>query len=376
MVYVIRSWTGLSEAADAILKEAVEGELRDDRLEAGEGEREQLRDLEGGEAGRVDGEGTHDEALEQMPVDIGQRLRKRRSDLSPSRVITTGQGSRAVDGLAHRLDQASAEVGAVGVVGGLSGEPAADPIGHAGEDLHAAHPELHQGRFLGGHEEGDPGFVALVAGGRPVPLPGDRGAAAALPDGMVGHHRHVLAAAVAAPQDLGDLLVDVPADQRGQGEGAVVHGRQVLDLADRACIHGERPDDARVAPAEGVVAHPRDVLAAPPGPTAIAGAVLVDAHPLGVVSAVALGTGRPSLGVLLLQRLRRPGSLAEPGQPEGKTLRGGRFRSRRRAGRRRQLGGVELEQRSRELLAGREPLLRLFRHRLADQRHHGSRDGR
>ena len=109
--------------------------------------------------------------------------------------------------------------------------------------------------------------------------------------------------AVAAAEDLRDVLVDVAADEGGKRERAVVHSRQVLDLADRPRVHGESPDDAGVAAAESVVADPRDVLAAPPRAAAVTGPVLVAAHPLGVVRAVALGAGGAGLGVLLEEGL-------------------------------------------------------------------------
>src|SRR3979409_1735909 len=132
----------------------------------------------------------------------------------------------------------------------------------------------------------------------------------------------------------------------------MVHGGQGLDRADRAGVNGEGPDDAGVAPAEGIVADPRDVVAAPPGSTAVAGAVLVAAHPLGVVGAIPLGAGRASLSVLLFDRLGRPrGRFAQPWQPEGETLGDRHFGNRRTTGSRRKLGGIQLEERTTELLA-------------------------
>ncbi len=196
-------------------------------------------------------------------------------------------------------------MGAVGMIRRFPGEPAPDPVGNPGKDLHAADPQLDYGRLLSGHEERDPRLVALVAGRRPVPFPGDRGAAAALPDGPVGHHRHVLAAAVAAPEDLGDVPVDVAPDQRREGKRTIVDSRQVLDLVDRAGIDGERLDDAGMAAAVGVGADTRDVLAAPPGSAAVAGPVLVAAHPFRMGPAVALGAGRTGLRVLLVEGLGR-----------------------------------------------------------------------
>src|SRR5207237_7650405 len=138
------------------------------------------------------------------------------------------------------LHQPAPEPGPVGAVRVLPLQAVGDPVRDRPEDRPLADAHLDAGRVAGGDRQRDPRLVALAARGRPAPLPGHlTERVAAFPERAVADHRHVVAARVAAAQDLGDVLVDVRTDERGQRPGAGVYRGHALDLADSFRMYGQ-----------------------------------------------------------------------------------------------------------------------------------------
>src|SRR5438105_6888041 len=263
--------------------------------------------------------------------------------------------------LEDRGEQLLAETRAVGVVGRLALAPAADPVRDLLEHQGVADEQLDDVRLVRRYAHGDPDQVTLALEGGPAALPRDVVAARpGLADRAVAGDRDVLAVLIAAPHQLGHVLVDVLRHQRRQRQRAIVDGRPVLDLEDGVRGRRERANHARVAWTERRPLDELDVAAAPPAVALPPGQVGVGARPAPALVAVAVGAD-PGRLVAVGARGERGGllHLLFDGDLGGKRL----HRWMRHAGFR------HVVERARELLTGLEALAAVFGRRLPDDFH-------
>ncbi len=349
--------------------EVADGQRVEGGLDAGVGHRELVRDFEGGHPGGG-GKHAHHHPLGETEVKLGSAARS--FDRLHRHLLAAGDRRRRVDVIENRVDDPGAETSPVGGIGLMPFPAPADPIGHRRKDGRLADHDLDQVGFGRRNADRDAGQVALVLERRPGTFPSHQTAAfPGLADRAVVGQAHVLLALEAAPDELGQVAIDVLADHRRQRQGTVVDVGPVLDLANGARRRRQRPHDTGVARAEGDRVQEHDVLFAPPRAALDAFGIDVRARPtLGGSAAAIRATGVAGL-------LGAAGRHPVDGRAEqvAKCVSGLRRGSVGGRGRRPvDVGAHGVEERACELFAGLESLLGVFGHRLRHDREDVVRD--